>query len=87
MSADKRTRRDERRRSLGQNFLRPDRADQLVEAAGYAAGDLVTNPDLMAEALRDAPPGWQKKNLQLVLHVKVISGAPTSPKVVKTYFW
>jgi 23S rRNA (adenine-N6)-dimethyltransferase len=41
VSADKRTRRDERRRSLGQNFLRPERADQLVEAAGYAAGDLV----------------------------------------------
>jgi hypothetical protein len=71
----------------------PDTHAMLVEIAGIlqygtdAAGDLVTNPDLMAEALRDAPPGWQKKNLQMVLHVKVISGAPTSPKVVKTYFW
>jgi hypothetical protein len=41
----------------------------------------------MSEALRGAPAGWQKKNLQLVLHVKVISGAPSSPKVVKQYFW
>ena len=41
MSADKRTQRDERRRSLGQNFLRPERADQLVDAAAFAAGDLV----------------------------------------------
>ena len=41
MSADKRTRRDERRRSLGQNFLRPERADQLVESAAFTAGDLV----------------------------------------------
>ena len=41
MSADKRTQRDERRRSLGQNFLRPERADQLVESAGFTAGDLV----------------------------------------------
>jgi hypothetical protein len=71
----------------------PDTHAMMVEIAGIlqygtdAAGDLVTNPDLMAEALRDAPPGWQKKNLQLVLHVKVISGAPTSPKVVKSYFW
>jgi hypothetical protein len=71
----------------------PDTHAMLVEIAGIlqygtdAAGDLVTNPDLMAEALRDAPPGWQSKNLQMVLHVKVISGAPTSPKVVKTYFW
>lgn len=41
MSADRRTRRDERRRSLGQNFLRPERADQLVDAADFVAGDLV----------------------------------------------
>ena len=42
MSADRRrTRRDERRRSLGQNFLRPERADQLVDSAGFVAGDLV----------------------------------------------
>jgi len=71
----------------------PDTHAMLVELAGItqygtdAAADLVTNPDLMAEALRGAPPGWQKKNLQLVLHVRVISGAPSSPKVVKQYFW
>ena len=71
----------------------PDTHAMLVEIAGIlqygtdAAGDLVSNPDLMAEALRDAPPGWQRKNLQLIVHVKVIAGAPTSPKVVKTYFW
>jgi 23S rRNA (adenine-N6)-dimethyltransferase len=41
VSAAKRTRRDERRRSLGQNFLRPDRADQLVDSAAFAPGDLV----------------------------------------------
>ncbi len=71
----------------------PDTHAMLVELAGItqygtdAASDLVTNSDLMAEALRDAPRGWQSQNLQLVLKVKVISGAPTSPKVVKRYFW
>jgi hypothetical protein len=71
----------------------PDTHAMLVELAGItqygtdAASDLVTNGDLMAEALRDAPAGWQKKNLQFVLHVKVISGAPTSPRVVKAYYW
>lgn len=71
----------------------PDTHAMLVELAGItqygtdAASDLVTNPDLMAEALRDAPAGWQKKNLQFVLHVKVISGAPSSPRVVKAYYW
>ena len=71
----------------------PDTHAMLVELAGMtqygtdAAGDLVTNADLMAEALRGAPAGWQRKNLQMVLHVKVIGGAPSSPKVLKTHFW
>jgi hypothetical protein len=65
----------------------------LVEVAGItqygtdAGADLVTNPDLMAEAFRTAPAGWQKKNLQLVLHVKVIAGSPASPQVVAAHFW
>ncbi len=64
----------------------------LVELAGItqygtdAASDLVTNSDLMAEAVHNEP-GWQHKNLQLVLRVKVISGAPSSPKIVARYFW
>ena len=71
----------------------PDTHAMLVEIAGItqygtdAGADLVTNADLMAEALRAAPIGWQKKNLQLVLHVKVIAGSPTSPKVVAAHFW
>ncbi len=71
----------------------PDTHAMLVEVAGItqygtdAGADLVTNPDLIAEGLRDAPPGWQTKNLQLVLHVKVIAGSPSSPKVLAKYFW
>jgi hypothetical protein len=71
----------------------PDTHAMLVELAGItqygtdAAADVVTNADLMAEALRGAPADWQSKNLQLVLHVKVISGTPSSPKVVATHFW
>ncbi len=71
----------------------PDTHAMLVELAGItqygtdAAADVVTNADLIAEALRGAPPDWRGKNLQLVLHVKVISGTPSSPKVVATHFW
>jgi len=71
----------------------PDTRAMLVEVAGItqygteAGADLITNPELLGEALHDAPVGWQNKNLQLVLHVKVISGTPASPRIVKTYFW
>jgi hypothetical protein len=71
----------------------PDTQAILVELAGItqygtdAAADLVTNPDLMARALQDAPPDWQRKNLQFVLHVKVIAGSPSAPAVVKSHYW
>src|SRR5260370_36726631 len=41
VSAGKRTPRDERRRRLGQNFLRPDLAEILVAEAAFEPGDLV----------------------------------------------
>jgi hypothetical protein len=71
----------------------PDTQAMLVEIAGITqygtqgAAELVTSPELFAEALRGAPAGWQKKNLQLVVHVKVISGTATSPKVVAAHFF
>ncbi len=71
----------------------PDTRAMLVELAGItqygteAASDLLSNPDLLAEALRGAPKDWQRKNLQLVLHVKVISGSPAPPTVAAAYFW
>lgn len=71
----------------------PDTRTLLVELAGItqygttAAAELVTNPDLLREALKSAPSGWEKKNLQLVIHTKVISGMAASQHVVATYFW
>ena len=71
----------------------PDTHAMLVEVAGItqygtnAAADFVTSADLLGDALRDAPRDWQHKNLQFVLHVKVISGTPSSPRVVASYIW
>lgn len=41
MSARRRTPRDERRRRLGQNFLRPEFADRIVAEADFRPGELV----------------------------------------------
>jgi 23S rRNA (adenine-N6)-dimethyltransferase len=41
VSARRRTDRDWRRRQLGQNFLDPATADQIVEQAAFASGELV----------------------------------------------
>jgi hypothetical protein len=90
LPADRRTNEDY---AIVTRVFHPDTQAMLVEVAGItqygteAGADLITNPQSLTEALRGAPPGWQNKNLQLVLHVKVISGTPAPPKVVKTYFW
>jgi hypothetical protein len=71
----------------------PDTGQMLVEIAGIShygtesAADVLTNPVQLARALHNAPTDWQKKNIQIVIHAKVISGAPASPTVVATYFW
>jgi hypothetical protein len=51
------------------------------------AAMLVTNADLLRNALHDRPPGWQTKNLQIVLHLKVIGNSPAAPEAVATYYW
>lgn len=67
--------------------------EPLVMAAGVthagtqAAGGLLTNPAALEEALRGAPPDWDRKNLQLVLHCKVVGTTPRPPRVVARHFW
>jgi hypothetical protein len=90
LPADRRTSEDY---AIVSRVFHPDTHAMLVEIAGItqygteAAAELVTNPDLLAEAVNGAPADWQKKNLQLVLHVKVIAGTPSSPKVIGAYYW
>lgn len=65
----------------------------VITAAGItqygtaAAGEFLTNPDYLAQALRGAPPDWQKRNMQIVLMAKVIGNTAGPPQVVATYFW
>jgi hypothetical protein len=65
----------------------------LIAAAGLgehgtqAAGDLISEPEYVQEALRTAPRDWQKKNLQVVVQTKVIDNVAGPPRVVATYFW
>lgn len=51
------------------------------------AAMLVSDADLLQKALHDRPPGWESKNLQVVLHMKVIANSPATPEVVATYYW
>jgi hypothetical protein len=65
----------------------------LVQVSGVshygaaAAGDFITDPELARQALQGAPHDSQQKNIQIVLHVRVISGTSAGPTVVATHFW
>jgi hypothetical protein len=52
-----------------------------------AAGRLVTDPDQLAVVLRALPAGWETKNLQVVLRVRVIGNTPAQPEVAASYVW
>jgi hypothetical protein len=52
-----------------------------------AASEFVTGKDDLEKALRNAPPGWDQKNLQIVVRTTVTDSIPGPPQVVATYFW
>ncbi len=51
------------------------------------AARLITNPGLLAAALRNAPKDWQQKNLQLVIQFNVVANSPASSRVVASHYW
>ena len=65
----------------------------LITAAGIgqagtrAAGEFLTSPGDIDSLLLAAPRGWDKRNLQIVLHTTVINGSPNHPDVIATYYW
>jgi hypothetical protein len=65
----------------------------IVVAAGIrgggtsAAGEFLTNPAYLVEALRTAPANWDQKNVQFVLSTRMFSGNPGPPRVLAAHYW
>jgi hypothetical protein len=62
-----------------------------VAGVGYAgtraASEFLTNPQSISALVKTLPRGWEKKNIQIVLHTSVINQIPSAPDVVATYCW
>jgi hypothetical protein len=52
-----------------------------------AAAQFVSDPEALSEWARTAPPGWEKKNMQVVVQTSVIDAGASPPHVVAAYFW
>jgi hypothetical protein len=59
----------------------------ITQYGTQAAGEFVTDSGLLEAALKDAPEGWEKRNVQFVLHVPVVEGVPGRPEVVAGHYW
>jgi hypothetical protein len=59
----------------------------LKQFGTEAAGHLLADPEQLGAILSKLPAGWENKNLQLVLHAKVIRNTPALPDVVASYVW
>ncbi|MGA2889029.1 MAG: hypothetical protein ABSE51_13330 [Terracidiphilus sp.] len=56
-------------------------------AGTQAAGEFVSNPEYLEETLRNAPPGWQTKNMEIIIETTVTDSVSGPPHAVATYFW
>jgi hypothetical protein len=68
-------------------------ARPVVIAAGItqygtmAAGEFLSNPDYFSEVVRQLPPGWETKNVQIVLYVPVVKRVPGRAHVLAIEVW
>jgi hypothetical protein len=59
----------------------------LKQFGTEAAGRLLADPEQLGAILRKLPAGWEGKNVQLVLHARVIRNTPALPDVVASSVW
>jgi hypothetical protein len=71
----------------------PRTEQTVVVAAGitvfgtYAAGDFLTSENEMKKLSAIAPPGWEKKNMELVLSTDVIRARSGPATIIAAEFW
>ena len=71
----------------------PKTEQTVIVAAGVtafgtaAAGNFLTNKTEMKKLTAVAPPGWEKKNMELVLSTDVIKGRSGPASIVAAQFW
>lgn len=52
-----------------------------------AAGDFISNPQYLEQALRNVPADWPKKNLEILMETMGTDSIAGPPRIVATYFW
>jgi hypothetical protein len=63
----------------------PSAAAKLNQRGG--ACRLLADPEQLGAMLGRLPAGWESRNVELVLHARVIRNTPAQPEVVAAHDW
>ncbi len=59
----------------------------LSEKGSAAALEFVTNPKYLERFAAQASPGWERRNIELVIKTKLVNDDWGEPRVVASHFW
>jgi len=59
----------------------------ITQHGTMAAGEFLRNPEYFSDAVPLLGAGWQKRNLQILLHVPVVNRVAGRPRVLATHVW
>lgn len=59
----------------------------LTQVGTEAAGNLITNSAQLESVLKRTGADWRNRNLEMVLHSKIIGNAPSPPELIAWYAW
>jgi hypothetical protein len=59
----------------------------LSEKGSAAALEFVTNPKYLDRFASQAPPGWDRQNIELVVKSNLVNDDWGEPRIVATHFW
>lgn len=55
--------------------------------SNQAAADFISDPEKIGALVRSWPDGWEKKNLQMVLHTRIVNEIPVSVDIKAVHSW
>jgi hypothetical protein len=62
-------------------------AGGVAQFGTEAAGRFLSDPSHLATVLKGLGQDWQNKNVEIVMHDKVIGNSPAAPELVASYVW
>jgi hypothetical protein len=59
----------------------------LTTFGTQSAAECLVEPGCIASLTAQAPSAWTSKNIQAVIHTKILGNTPGPPRVVASYVW